>query len=384
MPQQYPLAAVLTDNCLDCIPWNYHPPLSHNFKLDQNQSLLSGAAFLYLFFAISLGVLIVAEYMMAMATSIQADSPSTSSDSQGQTFTSMYAVPFTVTKGTETFTVREARRDELGDIGWVAAEAFINNAMAYYFSGTTKPMQVTDKSALRSLYEFYYFLFKTCAIGGGRAVVAVSESKTDSDLSKNRIAAAACWYPPGKRIKTMNALRGGIVRCLWNWGFQGFDRMANEYTKITHGTFKRSFDSRAIEIPAASMRKGGGKKISLKESDSWYLQAMFSSKRFEGRGLMATLMREGYAYAHRKAPGIPITLDATSARARDRYMHLGYELMEPVTIIGAGKATPIGLSPSNKTEKRKRQAELTGVPYWCMVNWDPSRLLEIESQERKL
>ncbi|KIK50968.1 hypothetical protein GYMLUDRAFT_50876 [Collybiopsis luxurians FD-317 M1] len=289
--------------------------------------------------------------------------------------------PFTVTKGNETFTIREARREDLQAIGWAAAEAFINDAMAYYLSGTTKPMEITDKAALRELHDLYYFLFKAGILGGGRAVVAVpvAPDKAEGSDSVPMIAAAACWYPPRKRVKTLNALRGGIVRCIWNWGLQGFDRMANEYTLITHGVFERAFEKRRMVAPESAgekkRRKGNSERI-LKESDSWYLQAMFCSKRFEGRGLMSTLMREGYAYANRATPGIPITLDATSERARDRYAHLGYELMEPVTIIGAGKATPQGINPANKEEKRKRKGELTGVPYWCMVNWDSSRYLE--------
>ncbi|KAJ3717247.1 hypothetical protein DFJ43DRAFT_1100085 [Lentinula guzmanii] len=290
--------------------------------------------------------------------------------------TSLDVAPFTVTKGTEAFMIREARLDELEAIGWVAAEAFINDTMAHYLSSATKPMSITSKADLRALYDLYYFLFKACMIGGGRAVVALP---TESSSGETKIAAAACWYPPGKRIKVFNALRSGVLRCIRNWGFRGFMRVSEEYTSITHSVFERTFTAKAMGIPVSEVSKGRrNKRKTLLESDSWYLQLMFSSKQYEGRGLMSTLMREGFAYAHSVTPGIPITLDASSSRARDRYMHLGYELMEPQTMIGVQRVGSQGIAPSKNNLER---IELTGVPYWCMVNWEPTKSLHWKEKD---
>lgn len=42
--------------------------------------------------------------------------------------------------------------------------------------------------------------------------------------------------------------------------------------------------------------------------------------------------------------------------------------MEPQTILGTGKVTPLGIRPSDKNHARKQKEELTGVPYYNMVN----------------
>ncbi|KAJ3848024.1 hypothetical protein EV368DRAFT_87069 [Lentinula lateritia] len=305
------------------------------------------------------------------------------------TFSGSLLAPFSATKGAECFIIREARRDELKTIGWAAAEAFIHDAIAHYFSGTTKQMSVIDKADLRALYDLYYFVVKACIIGGGRVVVVVpTVEESVGSMAATTIAAVVCWYPPRKRISALNAIRGGILRCLRNWGLNGLNRMSKEYSHTTHGVFEEAFSLKAIEKPSSEVGIGRRNKGTvLLESDSWYVQLVFSSKQYEGRGeypssppsgrcfddlylgLMSILMREGFAYAHSVTPGIPVTLDATSSRARDRYMHLGYELMEPQTLIGVGKATSLGIAPSKNNSGYGN--ELTGVPYWCMVNWEP-------------
>ncbi|KAJ3773462.1 hypothetical protein FB446DRAFT_533573 [Lentinula raphanica] len=260
--------------------------------------------------------------------------------------------------------------------------------MAHYYSGTTKPLSVEVKTDMRTLYDLYRCVYKACMLGGGRAIVAVPK-RSSASASTTTIAAAVCWYPPRKRITVVNALRSGMLRCIMNWGIDGFKvirgflathlmndclthlrrkRMSKEYSVVTHGVFQQAFNSKAMEIQATESWKQRmykrKSKLILQESDSWYLQLMFSSKSYEGRGLMSTLIREGHAYIQSVTPGIPITLDASSSRSRDRYMHLGYE-----TIIGAGKATSTGIAPSKHNPVPS--TELTGVPYWCMVNWKP-------------
>ncbi|KAE9395831.1 hypothetical protein BT96DRAFT_137378 [Gymnopus androsaceus JB14] len=283
------------------------------------------------------------------------------------------SAPFSVTKGTESFTIREARRDELDAIGWAAAEAFINDAVVHYIAGAKKPMSATNEKDLRGVYDFYYFLFKACMISEGRAIIAVPDaSESTSSNTKTTISAAACWYPPKHRIKAFIALRGGLIKCIRNWGFPSLDRMAGDFEDTTHEVCKRAFEAKAMEFPASASKRA--RKV-LEWDDAWYLAVAFSSKKYEGRGFLSTLMREGYAHMQRTTPGIPVTLESSSSRSRDRYIHLGFELMEPQTILGVGKVTPLGIAPLDKEQARKQKDELTGMPYYNMVNWDPSKSL---------
>lgn len=83
-------------------------------------------------------------------------------------------------------------------------------------------MSVIGKADLRALYDLYYFVVKACMIGGGRVVVAVPTVEGSSgSKAATTIAAVVCWYPPRKRISALNAIRGGILRCLKNWGLNG-------------------------------------------------------------------------------------------------------------------------------------------------------------------
>ena len=45
--------------------------------------------------------------------------------------------------------------------------------------------------------------------------------------------------------------------------------------------------------------------------------------------------------------------------------------MEPQTILGVGKVTPLGIAPLDKEQARKQKDELTGMPYYNMVNVRP-------------
>ncbi|KAE9406653.1 hypothetical protein BT96DRAFT_915107 [Gymnopus androsaceus JB14] len=149
-------------------------------------------------------------------------------------------------------------------------------------------------------------------------------------------------------------------------------RTTNDYEDGRHRVYKRAFKTKAMEVPVPAGRENGnGHKKLMKPNDTWYLH------KYEGLGFLSTLMREGYAHMHRTTPGIPATLESSSTRSRDRYAHLGFELMEPQTILGSWKG------PRDKNHARKQKEELTGVPYYNMVNWDPSKSLGHKKKRRK-
>lgn len=79
-------------------------------------------------------------------------------------------------------------------------------------------MSLTNEQDVRGVRDFYHFLFKACMIGGGRILVAVPDLP-NATSTKSTIAAAIAWYPPKSRTKLLNALKGGLLKCLRNWGF---------------------------------------------------------------------------------------------------------------------------------------------------------------------
>lgn len=60
--------------------------------------------------------------------------------------------PFSTTKGDESFTIREARRDEFDAIAWAAGEAFIDDALVHYMAGSKK----VCVGSLRTLFLLFW------------------------------------------------------------------------------------------------------------------------------------------------------------------------------------------------------------------------------------
>lgn len=56
--------------------------------------------------------------------------------------------------------------------------------------------------------------------------------------------------------------------------------------------------------------------------NSWYLVMTGTDTSHQGRGCLSLLVREAFAHA----PNDIFTLEATSAKSRDQYIHLGYEV----------------------------------------------------------
>ncbi|KAE9401792.1 hypothetical protein BT96DRAFT_991796 [Gymnopus androsaceus JB14] len=250
--------------------------------------------------------------------------------------------PFEITREGQTFLIRQARNEDLENMAWVAAEAFLDDMMMNYIAGTTESFMLP---------------------GGRTIVVEAKEQEASSANGKGgNIAAAAMWYGPRKELGNIASLRGGVLTPLWNWGLRGDPWSTEKSLKVSFGK-------------ALKQRR-------LKQEDAWFLQLIFTVKRFEGRAMRKS------APLRMWMP--PFILDTDSERARARYLHLGFEvgdffsrvfqvldhlrqIIEPWCSVGVGKVDSKGCRPLDK-EKRKRRDELTGFSVTCMVNVSESGL----------
>ncbi|KAJ3980734.1 hypothetical protein F5890DRAFT_1539895 [Lentinula detonsa] len=288
--------------------------------------------------------------------------PSTMEDSE------ILFTPFNFSRGGHNFLVREAssHSTEIENIAWLAAEAFLDDMVINYFSGSTEiPTSVSTMIGFK-LYQFYCVMFKACMLSRGRVIVVESlpeESNKNEANNKNNIAAAAAWYGPQQDVRVIAALRAGVLTPLRNYGPRLLKRIG-EFNRATHATFTRAFNKRA-----------------LRRENAWYLQCIFTAKQFEGQGLMSALVREGFNHALKCSPsGLvpPVILESSSGRSRSRYLHLGFEIIEPWCNIGKGKVDSRGCRPAeNKNFKEK--AELVGIKFSCMVIWDCRKSLQAEN-----
>ncbi|KAJ4471620.1 hypothetical protein J3R30DRAFT_3450115 [Lentinula aciculospora] len=275
--------------------------------------------------------------------------------------------PFKIIRGEKNFLVREARSDsnELDNIAWGAAEAFLDDVMMNYFAGLIEIPTSVSTAAGFELYQFYCVVFKSCMLSRGRVIVVESlPEESEKNGVKNNIAAAAAWYGPKEDLRIIAVIRAGVLKVLRNYGLRCINRMG-DLGKITQAAFRRSLKQRA-----------------LTEDDVWYLQCIFTAKRFEGQGLMSALVREGFNYASKCSPSgsvPPIILESTSKKSRPRYLHLGFEIIEPWCNIGRGKVDSSGCSPANKKEKADAK-KWEGINFTCMINWDCRKALEVENQ----
>ncbi|KAF9074333.1 hypothetical protein BDP27DRAFT_1359454 [Rhodocollybia butyracea] len=243
-------------------------------------------------------------------------------------------LPFNLTRGRQKFLIREAKQEseELDNIAWGAAEAFLE-------MGDELFCWVLRTIAGYELHQFYHFVFKAAMLSGGRVVVAEIVYGSDSppmpqDLSAvglgGNIAAAAIWYRPREILRIMPCLRGGCLAPTWNWGIRG-------------------------------------------------MKCILTSKRFEGQG--------SYGLWQSSSTGIvpPFLLESTSERSRARYLHLGFEIMEPWSNIGRGKVDSKRCTsrPGNKANSKKPSDKLEGITFSCMINLKGTVGLQKHTGERR-
>ncbi|KAF8970637.1 hypothetical protein BDZ97DRAFT_1652308 [Flammula alnicola] len=242
--------------------------------------------------------------------------------------------------------IRLATLEDLDKIVDIAGCAFIHDPVINYF-GNVKKVRARhvfipdiDLKECQSRRTFLRLLTKACFLVGGRITVIVDPAKRDSNGDK--IVAGALWLPPKKRLAVWmvpTILKAGVVSVLKRWGLTGLLRVVVDYQGTAESKMHLCF-------------KNNGVKKS--PEDSWYLQLVFTDPDYQGRGFMSLLVREAFAHA----PEDTYVLEATTAKSRDQYLHLGFE--SPTAInFGKGKADGRGVATSG--------ADAVGVEIWAMA-----------------
>ncbi|TFY82154.1 hypothetical protein EWM64_g1852 [Hericium alpestre] len=210
--------------------------------------------------------------------------------------------------------VRDEGRDELDTLANLARRSFINDPAFNYGANLKQPLSNdVDNSKRRTLEAFHRMLFQMAFCLEARVmVVAVPEAGGENDTSrktKERLAAACIWMPPGKRVglqHPMFLLHSDVLRVIRGWGINFLMRLGFEYPGVAEKAWKSIWKEQKI-------------------------------KDDQGKGYLFLMMREMF----QKMSEETLTLDASNPKARDQYAHLGFRLEKPFT-IGKGKATAIG------------------------------------------
>ncbi|KAF8875329.1 hypothetical protein CPB84DRAFT_1838769 [Gymnopilus junonius] len=227
--------------------------------------------------------------------------------------------------------------DELAD---VALRAFIEDPVMNYFGSVKKMLEIdVDVKASAARRQFYVFLLKACFFIGGRITILVDRP---AGSTKERLLAGALWLPPHKRLAAWmipTMVKSGVISVLKGWGLTGFVRIVFHYQESVEHTMHKIFESK-------------GAKTS--PDNSWYLQLAFTDPPHHGKGFMSLLVREAFAHS----PKDTYTLEATTAKSRDQYAHLGFENATTIP-LGKGKVDNRGVSVSGNMA--------TGIECWAMV-----------------
>ncbi|KAF8154291.1 hypothetical protein B0H34DRAFT_800151 [Crassisporium funariophilum] len=247
--------------------------------------------------------------------------------------------------------VRLATTKDIESIIRSACRAFINDPVMLYFGNAKKLLEEdVDVKNLEGLRRFLTFLLKACFALGGRITVVVYPDVIDAEGSKEeKIVAAALWLPPNKRIevwKVPTLLRSGVVGVLTRWRLTGLLRIAFEYQDTCHSMLEKCFKTKGVkQSPDAA----------------WYLLFTMTDPDYQGKGSMSLLIREAFAHA----PEATFVLEATTAKVRDQYVHLGFELPTPIN-IGKGKSDRRGVAASGE--------DAVGLEFWAMAKWPSNEI----------
>lgn len=238
-------------------------------------------------------------------------------------------------------TIRLATPEDYDRITVLAHAAFVGDPVFHYFGSLRKHLDpVTDVKESENLRRFLRFLLNTCTLSGGRITVALSKNAGEED----KVVAAAFWLPPNKRLalwKVPTLIRAGVIPILKRWGLAGLMRIGFEYLDSSHAALEKGY-------------KGKGSKES--PDASWYLQLIMTDPEYQGQGMMSSLVREAFAHA----PNSIFTLESTTSKSRDQYLHLGFEIVSTLK-LGKGKVDKTGIPASGESA--------TGVECYSMVKW---------------
>ncbi|KAF9054048.1 hypothetical protein BJ165DRAFT_681776 [Panaeolus papilionaceus] len=239
--------------------------------------------------------------------------------------------------------VRLGNLQDVEAIQDIFTRSFENDPIINYFRhGVTEGLSEKEWKQNRT---FFGFIVKSTLLLKGRLTVVIDPEAKGEDGSEGKVVAAACWLPPGKRLSfgtPVVAVKSGLFGCIKSWGWGGFGRFSLIYPDKTHDGMHRCF------------KEMGHAKSNIEKT--WYLLMTATNPTHQGRGCLSLLVREAFA----NAPDQIFTLEATTAKSRDQYLHLGYA--QPTSIhIGKGKVNETGLA--DKGEKA------TGFSIYALAKW---------------
>ncbi|KAH6912102.1 hypothetical protein BKA70DRAFT_1266570 [Coprinopsis sp. MPI-PUGE-AT-0042] len=209
--------------------------------------------------------------------------------------------------------VRVASKEDIPQVVDVMQRAFIRDPLFVYCNNVQQltPNGMSEEDGQRLKVIFKYITTCTLALGG-RIVVVVDPSLPKVD-GREKICAAAIWEPPNVRVDIrLSTLSTFIASGLWNAfkvsGWTRFCRLGIENADKSHKESVKALKKKGIKRSATD--------------NYWHLLLVMTDPNFQGKGLMSMIMREGLA----NAPTEIFGLEATTAKSRDQYAHLGYEV----------------------------------------------------------
>ncbi|KAF8900777.1 hypothetical protein CPB85DRAFT_1439350 [Mucidula mucida] len=223
--------------------------------------------------------------------------------------------------------VRAATRDELEELVFMNQRAFYRSPPQTFISGVTTPLK-TDKSDFKrqnNQRKFLRFVFRGSFSDDSRVIVVAVPPTNKNE--KERIAASAVWRPPitaKHKPLSLVALRLGWLPIIMAWGYGALKRITG-LVHASESAFDRGFEA---------------KKLQGTPDDAWHLQLMCVDPDFHGKGFMSKLMHEAFEHA----PDAIFTVESSTASARDRYEHFGFQ----AAIVGKGKADAGGVVASGE------------------------------------
>lgn len=169
----------------------------------------------------------------------------------------------------------------------------------------------------------------------------------------------AVWMLPGKRVDNeFTIIQAGFLGLLWNLGLAGAKRMLVEFT----GQDERIKKEFLVDVTS-------GERIKRFH----YLWFVGTEEAARGRGLASHLIRLRQAVA--KEDGLPIWLEATTAKSRDVYAKCGFETVGEIN-LGVGSHASTGL----------REKGGSGLVVYAMIwrpEWDGDRGEHVAAQQMK-
>ncbi|KAJ7510450.1 hypothetical protein B0H11DRAFT_1959130 [Mycena galericulata] len=196
---------------------------------------------------------------------------------------------------------------------------------------------IQSARSLENLRLFLDSVNRSVDLVGGRITVVAIPEKSGVE----KLVAFAAWVPPHKVIEgTLTTIRSGGFRSLFAMGFTLLWRAAFVFKPTIAPIVKKALKSKDFH-----------------ETDHFRLEITATDPEYQGKGYSTMLMKEGFASCGSK----PITLEATTAHSRDTYAHLGFEVVETLT-LGKGHVNKDGLNTKDKESA-------VGFPVSVMIKW---------------